>query len=111
MLLDNVPELKEEENQRKLVGFLKDKGLNDQEINSLYDARFLQIAEEARRYRELVKEGVKPKKKAKTPNVAKKKGKATPKAAKQQGNKVLADKLKQTGHRRDAAALIKQMGL
>jgi hypothetical protein len=109
ILFQKAPEFRDKNNQDQLEKFLKDFGYKEEQISGfIYDAKNILLAEEARKYRELMKEGVKPKPKPKSPKVTKK---ATGKISKpnqaQKENKVLTERFKQSGKRKDAAELYK----
>lgn len=107
ILLTKVPELKDASKQDELETFLKQRGVRQSTIESMiYDAELVIIADIARKHIQLVKEGIKPKPKAKNAKVTKQAGKKISKPTRsQQANKELAGRLKQSGKLRDAGKL------
>lgn len=105
MLFEKMPELKQEENQKKLANYLSKSGLSNEEIQNFVDHRGLMIAEKARRYDELKNGKLEPEKKD-PPKVIRKVGSSVNKQTYTEKDlQVARDRLIQTGHLRDAAAL------
>jgi len=110
ILLTNIPELKDEDNRKNLIKYAQSVGYSDEELKYASDARSLEVLEKARKWDEMVKTGVKPKPKSKSPKVTKKVGSVTPKSAKQsQTVKSRQAVFNKSGSMRDAGKLYTAM--
>lgn len=105
MLFEKMPELKQEENQKKLASYLAKSGLSNEEIQNFVDHRGLIIAEKARRYDELKNGKLEPEKKD-PPKVIRKVGSSVSKQTYTEKDLQAAkERLAKTGNLRDAVAL------
>ena len=109
-LVEKLPEWGDPEKQRSLSGKLRtyasSAGFQDAEIDSLIDHRSFVILNKARLYDEMVKANPKAKKLKNKPKVIRGNKTTSAKAEAKSKRAALRNRLQETGHPRDAAALL-----
>ena len=112
LMLEKIPEWQdsdiEAEEQRKLFEYGRTKGLSDDELNTVYDHRYLVILNEARQFNELMNGEKVQTAKSKIGSV-KGGNRETVRHTRSRKQKAQRAKLKETGKVEDAAALFGQM--
>ena len=103
-LYEKLPELKDEGNVNKLVSYLTGLGFSQELIENTVDHRLFILAEESRRYREIVNADKKPKKTA--PKVIKRKARKDNSTLRDKQLQDLKKRAASTGNVKDIAKLI-----